>query len=149
MREIPGIALLTADAFALALFTIIGTAKGDSLAMSAPVCVLLGLITGVAGGIVRDVLVGEVPLVFQPQIHLYATASLVGAAGFMGLKGVDSSNLVATLTGISTVLLLRLIGIRLRLSLPLFQTFTSAPEAIRESKDPEAGSTSAANSLRH
>jgi uncharacterized membrane protein YeiH len=148
LREIPQIGLLTADAFALALFTTIGTAKGHSLALCAPVCVLLGLITGVAGGIVRDVLVGEVPLVFQPQIHLYATASLVGAAVFMGLKGVDSSNLVATLAGISTVLLLRLIGIRLKLSLPVFEPLTSAPTAVRKAKEPRPGSTNATSILK-
>jgi uncharacterized membrane protein YeiH len=77
---LPLTALLVADAFALALFTIIGTAKGHALSLSPPVCVLLGVVTGVAGGIVRDVLLGEIPLVFPPQIHLYATAALAGSA---------------------------------------------------------------------
>src|SRR5262249_11519208 len=66
--------LLVADAFALALFTMIGARKGVALQFTAPVAVLLGVVTGVAGGILRDVLIGEVPLVFQPEIHLYATA---------------------------------------------------------------------------
>src|SRR6185436_13843801 len=80
LRALPRGALLVADAFALALFTMIGTRKGVALEFSASVAVLLGVVTGVAGGILRDVLTGDVPLVFQPQIHLYATAALCGAA---------------------------------------------------------------------
>ena len=136
-REIPPTGLLVADAFALALFTIMGTTKGHSLALSAPVCVLLGLITGVAGGIVRDVLLGEVPMVFQPQIHLYATAALTGAVLFMSLTAAHLPNLVATLAGIGAVLLLRWVGIQLKLSLPLFETRGSIPEAAREPKEPK------------
>jgi len=134
-REIPVTGLLVADAFALALFTIIGAAKGYSLALSAPVCVLLGVITGVAGGIVRDVLLGEVPMVFQPQIHLYATAALSGAVVFVGLSTVHFSSLVATLAGIGTVLVLRWIGIRLKISLPLFKTGGSTCINIPDAKE--------------
>src|SRR6185295_4853478 len=83
VRELPRSFLLVADAFALALFTIVGVRKGVALEFAAPVAVLLGVVTGVAGGILRDVLTGEVPLVFQPQIYLYATAALIGAAAFV------------------------------------------------------------------
>src|SRR3954462_9463502 len=60
VRELPRGFLLVADAFALALFTIIGTRKGVALQFAPPVAVLLGVVTGVAGGILRDVLTGEV-----------------------------------------------------------------------------------------
>lgn len=119
--SLPKRALLVADAFALALFTVIGTAKGHSLGLSAPVCVLLGVITGVAGGIVRDILLGEVPLVFQPQIHLYATAALAGASVFMALKHAGIRGVAVTGAGIGVVLLLRLLGIRWKISLPIFE----------------------------
>src|SRR3954447_13040810 len=75
VRELPRSFLLVADAFALALFTIVGTRKGIVMNFAPPVAVLLGVVTGVAGGILRDVLTGEVPLVFRPQIYLYATAA--------------------------------------------------------------------------
>ncbi|MBE0545568.1 MAG: trimeric intracellular cation channel family protein [Verrucomicrobia bacterium] len=119
--SLPKRALLVADAFALALFTVIGTAKGHALGLSAPVCVLLGVITGVAGGIVRDILLGEVPLVFQPQIHLYATAALAGASVFMALKYAGIRGVAVTGAGIGVVLLLRLLGIRWKISLPIFE----------------------------
>jgi uncharacterized membrane protein YeiH len=65
---------------------VIGVEK--SLAAEAPgtVAVVLGVLTGVAGGILRDVLTGEIPLVFQKQIYLYATAAMVGCLVYLGLR---------------------------------------------------------------
>jgi uncharacterized membrane protein YeiH len=83
--------------------------------------VLLGVITGVAGGIIRDILTGEVPLVFQPEIHLYATAALCGAAVFTLLCRLGVTEDLATPIGIALVLSLRLAGIRWHLSLPVFE----------------------------
>jgi uncharacterized membrane protein YeiH len=82
----------------------------------------LGVITGVAGGIVRDVLLGEIPLVFQPQIHLYATAALAGGVVFVSLKAANLVNWPVTLISIGVVLALRLIGIWLKLTLPVLET---------------------------
>jgi uncharacterized membrane protein YeiH len=121
LRAPPHAVLLVADACALALFTMIGTRKGVALEFSASVAVLLGVITGVAGGILRDVLTGEVPLVFQPQIHLYATAALCGAAMYVGLHHVGMRETAATGVGAGLVLALRLAGIRWKLSLPIFE----------------------------
>ncbi len=117
--RLPERALIVADAFALALFAIIGARKGLAFAVTPPVAVLLGVVTGVAGGIVRDVLTGEVPLVFQPEIRLYATAAIAGATVFVltiGPLGED----VAMLLGSGTVLALRFAAMRWKLSLPVF-----------------------------
>lgn len=119
IRELPANLLLVADAFALALFTIVGTRKGVMLEFAAPVAVLLGVITGVAGGILRDVLTGEVPLVFQPQIYLYATAALAGGAAFVVLHRIWPDQAAVTVLCTALILALRLAGIRLKLSLPL------------------------------
>jgi uncharacterized membrane protein YeiH len=116
---LPRQALLVADAFALALFTMIGARKGVALEFSISVAVLLGVVTGVAGGILRDVLIGEVPLVFQPEIHLYATAAMCGAAAFALLRQAGFPEHAATAIGGALVLALRLAGIRWRLSLPV------------------------------
>ena len=78
--------------------------------------------TGVAGGILRDVLTGEVPLVFQPQIHLYATAALGGSVAFVTLLGAGMSDLKATSAGATLVLALRLAGIRWKISLPILES---------------------------
>ena len=121
-RKPPHRALLIADAFVLAVFAMIGTQKGIALGFSAPVCVLLGVVTGVAGGIMRDVLTGEVPLVFRREIHLYATAALSGAALCVVLEFASLGETIATLAGAALVLALRLAGIYWKLSLPLFET---------------------------
>jgi uncharacterized membrane protein YeiH len=121
LRRLPRGALLVADAFTLALFTIIGTQKGISLAFSAPVAMLLGVVTGVAGGILRDVLLGDVPMVFQPEIRLYATAALCGAGACYALHAAGVGQTASTACGVSVVLVLRLAGITWGISLPLFE----------------------------
>jgi uncharacterized membrane protein YeiH len=121
-REMPMRVLLIADAFTLAAFTMIGTQKGLTMQFTAPVAVLLGVVTGVAGGILRDVLTGEVPMVFRPEIRLYATAALVGAAFCVALRAVGASLTTASIAGAASVLGLRLAGIYWKISLPIFET---------------------------
>lgn len=121
LRDVPRNFLLVADAFALALFTIIGTRKGVALDFAPPVAVLLGVITGVAGGIVRDVLTGEVPLVFRPQIYLYATAALTGAVAFVTLNYFWPQQPIVTFGCTGLILVMRFAGIRLKLSLPVLE----------------------------
>ena len=84
--------------------------------------ILLGIVTGVAGGILRDVLLGEVPLVFRREIHLYATAALGGAALYVGLHAAGVAGQIATTSGVLVTLALRLAGIRWKISLPLLET---------------------------
>ena len=120
--ELPHRALLIADAFVLAVFAMIGTRKGITLHFSAPVCVLLGVITGVAGGILRDVLTGEVPMVFRREIHLYATAALLGAIVCVASNLVGAGENIATFAGAFVVLALRLAAMRWKISLPLFES---------------------------
>ena len=121
VRELPRSFLLVADAFALALFTIVGTRKGVALDFAPPGAVLLGVVTGVAGGILRDVLTGDVPLVFQPQIYLYATAALIGATAFVTAHHWWPNQPAITVACTVLILLLRLAGIRLKLSLPVLE----------------------------
>lgn len=119
-RPLPRTVLLVADAFGLALFTMIGTHKGLAFGVAVPVGVLLGVITGVAGGILRDVLTGTIPLVFRPTIYLYATAALCGAGVYMLVLRWMPSEVVAAGSGAVTTLVLRLAAIRWKLGLPLF-----------------------------
>jgi uncharacterized membrane protein YeiH len=109
-------ALLLADAVQLAFFTMIGAKKALLFAAPFPVTVTLGVITGVAGGILRDTLTGEIPYVFRREIYLYATASLAGAVVFVLLQSTS----FGLLTGAAITLVLRLIAIRWRLALPIF-----------------------------
>lgn len=123
-RELPGTVLLVADAFALALFTMVGTRKGLALGTPASVAVVMGVITGVAGGIARDLLIGEIPLVFRREIYLYATAAFVGASVFVMLAHWAVNPQANMIIGTATTLLLRLAGIRWRIALPLFRPRT-------------------------
>lgn len=121
VRELPRGFLVVADAFALALFTIVGTRKGVALDFAAPVAVMLGVITGVAGGILRDVLTGEVPMVFRPQIYLYATAALAGATAFVTLNHWWPNQPAVTVICTVAILGLRLAAINYRLKLPVLE----------------------------
>jgi uncharacterized membrane protein YeiH len=70
----------------------------------------------------RDVLTGEIPLVFRKQIHLYATAALVGSIAYIALREVGLGQPFLRLTSIATVLVLRLAAIRWKLALPEFRS---------------------------
>jgi uncharacterized membrane protein YeiH len=121
LRPLPERVLMVADACALALFTLSGVGKAIALAFAPAVAIMMGVITGVAGGIVRDVLLGEVPMVFRREIHLYATAALAGAALYVGLHALNVREVLATTASMVLVLALRLAGIRWKISLPLME----------------------------
>lgn len=108
-----------ADALALCSFAIAGTRKGLVLGFGPSVSIALGVITGVAGGILRDALMGRVPLVFHKDTYFYATAAMFGGLAYVVLReplGRDT----AAWTALAASLLLRLGAIRYRLSLPSF-----------------------------
>lgn len=110
-----------ADALALALFTILGASKSLALGANGFIAVILGTITGVAGGILRDVLLNELPLVFRPEIRLYATAAIAGAAAFTLLHAVVPASNVSLVVGVIVTLAMRLAAIRWSLSLPVIE----------------------------
>jgi uncharacterized membrane protein YeiH len=116
--QLPAKALKFADAFGLAIFTVIGTEKAISFGVTGSIAVIMGVMTGVAGGIIRDMLSGEIPLVLKAEI--YATASLCGAITFAILtKNFPAIPLPAP-TAITVILALRLAAIHWKLSLPVF-----------------------------
>ena len=106
------------DAIGLAFFTLAGLQKAQSLGHSADIALLMGLMTGVAGGILRDVLCNEIPLIFQREI--YATAAIAGGTLFLVLQGLGVAGSVALFLAMATILVLRLTGVFLGLSLPRF-----------------------------
>jgi uncharacterized membrane protein YeiH len=125
--RLPMAALEIADAFALAFFTILGAKKALGLGFGNEVAVTMGVVTGVTGGMIRDVLVGQVPLVFRPEIRLYATAALAGAALHVVLTPlITNPTVLATLTT-GAILSLRLAAIRWHLVLPVFEAKDAPP----------------------
>lgn len=112
--------LQIADAFGLAFVTMLGTAKTWQLGHAAPVCVVLGVMTGVAGGMIRDVLCGEIPLVFRTQIYLYATAAMVGAVVYLICSAIWPKHPANLMIGATVILVLRLAALRWQIRLPEF-----------------------------
>jgi uncharacterized membrane protein YeiH len=113
-------ALLVADALGLAFFTIAGAQIAQQAGVSDFVAVLMGISTGVAGGVLRDVLTAEIPLVMRPG-RLYATAAIVGAVSYVLLARWGISREAAALVGMAAIAGLRLAAILWRLELPVIQ----------------------------
>jgi uncharacterized membrane protein YeiH len=106
------------DALGLGLFTIIGIEKGLDLNLSIGVCIALGTITASFGGVIRDVLLNNVPLVFHKEI--YALASIIGGLFYIMLKSSDLNNDAAKIICILLILAIRLLAVKYKLSLPAF-----------------------------
>lgn len=115
------LALIVANAVVLAFFTMVGVKKALVFGAPAPVAVTMGVVTGVAGGILRDMLTGEIPLVFRSEIYFYATASLCGAMIFLLLHRWLPDAQIALSAGAAVTLLLRLAAVRWKLKLPVFR----------------------------
>lgn len=126
-RSLPQRWLLIADAFSLAFVTMLGTAKSLGANVHPINAVLLGVVTGVAGGIIRDVLCSEVPLVFRREIYLYATAAALGAVVLCLLRWFDGWAGPDMVLGAAVVLVLRLAALRWRLALPVFEAAEEGP----------------------
>ena len=75
------VTLFIFDSFGLGLFTIVGIQKGLSADLHPLICLTLGTITGCFGGIIRDILLNRIPLIFRKEI--YATACIVGGSVFL------------------------------------------------------------------
>ena len=116
--KLPTIILMYADAVGLAVFTIIGFQKGFDKTHMYSIAIVMGVTTGVVGGIIRDVLSSEIPLIFRREI--YASASLCGAALLVILTHFHVSGPLAVLASILTTLAIRIAALHWDLSLPLF-----------------------------
>ncbi len=105
-----------ADAAGLAVFSVLGTDSSLAAGFHPLVCLLMGVISAVAGGMLRDVIAGDVPLILRSE--LYATAALVGAATFYGftLLGIADGNAAWFAAGLAFAT--RCAAIRWGLTLP-------------------------------
>ncbi|MCB5357390.1 hypothetical protein BCU90_12530 [Vibrio lentus] len=106
------------DAIGLAVFVGIGVEKALIYQDSALVAIIMGVITGCGGGIIRDVLAREVPMILRSEV--YATACIIGGAFHTMAITMGHDSETAFLAGVFTTLLIRLGAIRWHLSLPTF-----------------------------
>lgn len=111
--------LLVADAFGLALFTISGARIAQQAGVDGGIVVVMGTITGVFGGVMRDVLCAEIPMILRKG-HIYATAAIAGAAAYVVLGRLDLAPGVVVMVSMAVVAGLRLSAIVWGLTLPVF-----------------------------
>ena len=107
--------LLMMDSVGLGIFSVTGVEVALTANSNLYTAVFVGLVTGVGGGILRDVMAGQTPFVFVK--HFYASASLIGAL-LCALLWPHAGQLFAMLTGAGAVIALRLLAARYRWSLP-------------------------------
>lgn len=115
---LPTRALLIVDALGLAVFALSGARVAEAAGCRALVIVLMGTLTGVGGGLARDVLTAKVPLILQQDI--YATAAMAGIALYLALRRAGVAPPWSLCAGVATVLAMRLAAIYFSLSLPSF-----------------------------
>jgi uncharacterized membrane protein YeiH len=119
VRPPPGKALLVADAVGLGLFALSGAQVAEAAQYPAIIVVLMGTMTGVAGGVLRDVITAQVPLILRRDI--YATAAIVGIGLYLLLQAFGLQRSAAFGAGMAMVITLRLLAIRWGLQLPIFR----------------------------
>ncbi len=119
-RKPPRVSLKVADALGLALFSISGAQVAETKGLPALTIVVMGTMTGSAGGVLRDVLSGEVPLLFR-QGDLYATAAIAGISLYLLLQAAGLDPRLASYLAMAAVAAIRFAAIRWRLRLPVFR----------------------------
>jgi uncharacterized membrane protein YeiH len=108
--------LLVFDSLGLGFFTILGINKGLAHGLDPVICIALGVITGCFGGVIRDIALNNIPLIFQQEI--YATACIFGAAVYFILIHVINDRHLVDVLSIFVVCLIRLLAVRYKFTLP-------------------------------
>lgn len=111
-----GNTLFLFDAIGLGLFTIVGISKSLEAGLSFWVCIMMGTITGVVGGVIRDILINEVPLIFRKDI--YALACVAGGIIYFICQQFHFSVSISEATAALTVILIRIIAVKYHVQLP-------------------------------
>lgn len=114
------------DALGLGLFTIVGIKLGMEKQFSMGVCIALGTITACFGGVVRDVLLNHIPLLFRKEI--YAMACIAGGFVYFGLLKLSIDADMVTVLAILFIFIIRLLAVKWKWSLPRFYEMKSAKE---------------------
>jgi uncharacterized membrane protein YeiH len=104
------------DTLGIALYTVVGVQKSLEFGVSPSAAIIMGMFSAVMGGVIRDTLINEIPLIFRKEI--YATACLSGAAVFVLLKLFDVDDNINSLVSVLIIILIRTIAVKYKLALP-------------------------------
>ncbi len=119
VRKPPRESLAIADALGLAFFAIAGAQVAQSVGLGGIVAVLMGAMTGVAGGVVRDVLTNDVPMILR-RGELYASAAIGGVTLYLCLEALGLGRSPSGWVGMLAIVAMRLAAIFWGLRLPVF-----------------------------
>lgn len=114
-----GKTLFLFDTIGLGLFTVVGINTSISFGMAPWVCIALGAITGSFGGVIRDILLNEVPLLFKRDI--YALTCITGGLVFFGGKELGLPLEIMEILSAGAIILLRLLVIQYKIHLPILR----------------------------
>jgi len=104
------------DTIGIGLYTMVGIEKGMEAGLEPLICVTLGTITASFGGVLRDILCNEIPVIFRKEI--YATACILGGVGYFLLLKTPLPEAYAYLSGVALVIGTRLLAVRFHIALP-------------------------------
>lgn len=122
------VTLFLFDSIGLGLFTIIGIQKGIQANLHPIICITLGTITGCFGGIIRDILLNRIPLIFRKEI--YATACIVGGAVFIILEKYSSFTIgFAQISTIIVIVSIRTLSLKYNWRMPKIRSYHENDEA--------------------
>ena len=111
--------LFILETLGIAMFTIVGTEKAMRFGTNPLIAAIMGMFSAVMGGVLRDVLTNEIPTLFRKEI--YATACLAGAFLYLALDHLHLNRNLNFILSISLIFIIRLISLKLNLSLPKFR----------------------------
>lgn len=118
----PTNALLIADAFGLALFAMSGARLALQAGCNSMVIVFMGTLTGVGGGVIRDILTNQVPFILRQDI--YATAAIAGITAHLLLRRAKVPEQISFVLGVFVIVALRLAAFTFDLQLPTFKAYS-------------------------
>ena len=104
------------DTLGIGLFTVLGMQKAIEMGLSPLVSVMMGVVTAVFGGVIRDVLSNKVPLIFEKEIYAFACFS--GALTYLGLKTIHFNEEFNLFFSVAVVIAIRLLAIKFEWSIP-------------------------------
>ena len=119
------------DSIGLALFTVVGVGKSIVLGYPFWVAIIMGSITGAAGGVIRDVFINEIPLIFRKEI--YAMACVVGGTVYWMCDHVGVHSYGCQVAGGISVFVTRILAVKYNICLPILSG--SAAEVEDKDKD--------------
>ncbi|HDZ03587.1 hypothetical protein LCGC14_0127690 [marine sediment metagenome] len=104
------------DTIGIGLYTMVGIEKGLAANLPPVMCIALGTITACFGGVIRDILCNEIPVIFRKEI--YATVCILGGLVYFLLIQFPIDNTIAYSMAIVTIIIMRVLAVRFKISLP-------------------------------